>query len=747
MNAFAGPSMSRRSLLSAGGALVLAFSLSPRLAEAQKTEAKVSGTGKLPGSLSDTPYLDAWIRIGEDDSIAVFTGKAELGQGIKTALIQVAAEQLDVDLKRIVLHTADTGETPNEGYTAASHSMSESGTAIMNAAAQVRAILVARAAEQLGMPATQLTVENGVVSGGGKTLSYGKLVGPDVLHVKARPHSPLKDPKQNTIIGKSVPRVDIPGKLTGAVAYVQDLRLPGMVHARVVRPPVYGAQLTRVDTAKAEGMPGVVKVVRDGNYLAVLAKGEYQAIRAMNALDASASWSGGIALPKKDEIYAVLKGLPSHDTVIQDKGQVGAGRGGTAVKAAYHRPYQLHGSIGPSCAVGHLDGDQLTVWSHTQGAYPDRDAIAEMVGMPQDKVRVIHMEGAGCYGHNGADDAAADAALLATKIPGTPVRVQWMREQEHRWEPYGSAMVVEASATLDGSGKITDWVYDVWSTPHTTRPGPAGSLLAANLIAKPFQAPYPDPIPQPAGGGDRNAVPGYDFPNSRVTKHFIAQMPLRASAMRSLGAYMNVFSLESFMDELALAAKIDPVEFRLQNLTDPRGRDVINLAAEKFGWKDWQRKGPGHGRGFAYARYKNLAVYCAIALEMEVEREAGHVRILRAVAATDSGEAVNPDGIRNQTEGGIVQSASWTLYEEVDYSTQEILSRDWASYPILRFPAVPGAVEVHIVDRPGEPFLGTGEGSQGPTAAAIANSFADATGKRIRDLPLSPEKIRRTLEA
>ena len=745
MNVRGGPVLSRRSLLG-GGALVMAFSLAPRLVLAQSEEAKVANSGKLPGSLSDTPFLDAWIRIGADDGITVFTGKAELGQGIKTALIQVAAEQLDVDMGRIVLHTADTGQTPNEGYTAASHSMSDSGTAIMNAAAQVRAILVSRAAERFGVPAAQLKVTNGVVSGAGQTISYGKLVGPDILHVQAQPQSPMKDPKTNTIIGKSVPRVDIPGKLTGAVAYVQDLRLPGMVHARVVRPPVYGAKLKSVDTSKAQAMPGIVQIVHDGDYLAVVAKGEFQAIQAMEMLQGDADWTGGIALPKKDDIYAVLKSLPSQDTVILDKGNA-AGDGGTRVDAAYHRPYQMHGSIGPSCAVGHLDNGKLTVWSHTQGVYPDRDAIAEMVGMAKENVRVIHMEGSGCYGHNGADDAAADAALIASKLPGTPVRVQWMREQEHRWEPYGSAMVVEASAALDASGGVTDWVYDVWSTPHSTRPGSAGNLLAANLIAKPFQADVPVGIPQPAGGGDRNAVPAYNFPNARVTKHFIKDMPLRASAMRSLGAYMNVFSLESFMDKLALAAKIDPVEFRLKNLKDPRGSQVIQTAAEKFGWNDWQRKGPGHGRGFAYARYKNLAVYCAIALEIEVERDNGHIRILRAVAATDSGEAVNPDGIRNQTEGGIVQSASWTLYEEVDYSTEEILSRDWASYPIMRFPAVPGTIDVHIVDRPGEAFLGTGEGSQGPTAGAIANAFADATGKRIRDLPLSPQKVRRTLEA
>jgi CO/xanthine dehydrogenase Mo-binding subunit len=367
-----------------------------------------------------------------------------------------------------------------------------------------------------------------------------------------------------------------------------------------------------------------------------------------------------------------------------------------------------------------------------------------MLRVPSEKVRCIHMEGSGCYGHNGADDAGADAALLATALPGRPVRVHWMREDEHLWEPYGSAMVVKARARLDPGGNVAAWQYEVWSHPHNSRPGRAGNLAPAWHLASPFELPVPNPIPQPAGGGDRNAVPLYRFPNVQVVHHYVAQMPVRVSALRALGGYHNVFALESFMDELARAAKADPVQFRLRQLDDSRARDVIRTAAERFGWSAYQRV-PGRGRGFGFARYKNLAAYCAVALDVEVERLTGRVRVVRAVAAVDSGEAVNPDGLSNQIQGGIIQSISWTLFESVAFDAMRITSRDWAGYPILRFSSVPDSVEVHVINRPGQPFLGTGEAAQGPAGAALANAVADATGVRIRDLPLSPARVKATI--
>lgn len=734
------PGTSRRSFLARSGALVVSFSLWPGRVAAQEA----SKAPALPGSLKDTPLLDSWIRIDATGNITVFTGKIELGQGIMTALIQVAAEELVVEPRRINLVTADTSRTPNEGYTAGSQSMQDSGTAIMNAAAQVRAILVGLASKRLDVPADRLIVQHGAVrTGDGRTLTYGELVAGQELHVPAQPRSPLRDPGTRTIMGQSMPRVDIPAKLTGNPIYVQDLRLAGMVHARAVRPPSYGARLRTLDTGKVEKMPGVLKIVRDGNYLAVVAEREYQAVTAMRALAKAATWEELSTLPAQADLYAYIQRLPSQDTVIlgsQTNPIVGAG----AIEATFRRPYQMHGSIGPSCAVGLAKDGIVTVWTHSQGVYPLRDAIAEMLRVPQERVHCIHMEGSGCYGHNGADDAGADAALVAVAFPGRPVRVQWMREQEHAWEPYGSAMVSNAKARLDGSGNIVDWQYEVWSNTHTSRPAPAGHLVPAWHLQTPFTPPPPKPIPQPAGGGDRNAIPLYRFPDARVVHHFVPKMPLRVSALRALGAYHNVFAIESFMDELAKAARADPVEFRLRYLEDARARETLSAAAGHFGWSRYRAR-KGRGRGIAFARYKNLAAYTAVACEVEVERESGQVRVVRAVAANDSGEAVNPDGIRNQIEGGIIQSISWTLYEAVTYDDTRITSVDWASYPILRFPNLPDSVEVHIINRPGQPFLGTGEAAQGPTAAALANAVADATGVRIRELPFTARRVKQAI--
>ncbi len=437
-------------------------------------------------------------------------------------------------------------------------------------------------------------------------------------------------------------------------------------------------------------------------------------------------------------------GLPAQDIAVLDRGQPGAGNG-TRLEATFTRPYQSHGSIGPSCAVALSDDKGVTVWTHTQGVYPDRAAIAQMLRLPAEQVRCIHSEGSGCYGHNGADDAAGDAALISRALPGRPVRVQWMREQEHGWEPYGPAMVTKVSAALDGSGHIADWDYQVWSNTHSMRPGAAGSLLAAQHMAESFPVPPPKPIPMPEGGGDRNSIPLYRLPNARVVYHFLPEMPLRVSALRTLGAYMNVITIESFMDELAQAAKADPVSFRLRHLDDPRARDVIRMAAERFGWSPQASKPAGYGHGFGFARYKNLAAYCAVAAEVEVDRDTGRTRLVRATAAVDAGQAVNPNGLTNQIEGAILQSTSWTLFESVSFDDTRITSIDWSTYPILRFNDVPESIEVHVIDRPGEPFLGSGEAGQGPAAAAVANALAAATGKRFRDLPFSRARVKAAL--
>ncbi len=739
--------MDRRAFLGSAGALIVSFSLATRAVAqvAAPPAAAPAETPKLPGALADAPLLDSWIRIDANGKITVFTGKAELGQGIRTALLQCAAEELEVEAAAIQLVTADTASTPDEGYTAGSQSMQNSGTAIRNAAAQVRELLLDAAASKLGTARNALVIADGTVSASdGRRLSYGEIVAGNLLHVNAKPESLLKQQKDFRIMGKSMPRVDIPAKVTGGVAYVQDIRLEGMLHARVVRPPGYAARLTQIDTAAAEKMPGVVKVVRDGSYLAVIASQEYQAVRAMRALARGARWQEQDSLPDIARLPQALQAMPVEDGIVAETGTAPAAA--KSFEAVFTRPYQIHGSIGPSCAVAQMVGDELTVWTHTQGVYPDRDAIAELLGMDKAKLRLIHVEGSGCYGHNGADDAAADAALLARLVPGSPVRVQYMRDQEHAWEPYGPAMVTRIAAGLDTAGRISSWNYELWSNNHSTRPGSAGQLISAGYLAAPFPPDEQELRIAPNGNGDRNADPPYVLPHKHVVWHFIKDMPIRVSALRALGAYMNVFSIEAAVDELANLAGADPVEFRLAHLDDERARAVVEAAAHGFGWTT-ARPPPGLGRGFAYARYKNSAAYLAVAVEVEVNRVTGRVRMTRATAAIDSGEVVNPDGIRNQTEGGIIQAMSWTLYEAVAFDRRRITSTDWASYPILRFSAVPDTVDVVIMDRPGEKFLGTGEAAQGPTAAAIGNAVRDALGVRLVDLPLTRDRIRTAVPA
>jgi CO/xanthine dehydrogenase Mo-binding subunit len=735
--------LSRRGVLGAG-ALVVAFSLAPRAFAQEGGAGQKPVAPGLPGSLKTTPYLDAWIRVGADGQITVFTGKAELGQGIKTALIQVAAEELDVPPQSLRLVTADTGQTPNEGVTAGSHSMQDSGTAILNAAANVRQLLTDAAARQWGVSADSLatTGAGGLKARDGRTLGYGPLAAGLALHVEARPDVPRRGGAHRTL-GTDLPRIDIPAKLTGGEAYVQDLRLPGMLHARVVRGPSDGTVLDALDVAAVQAMPGVVQVVRNGRFCAVVAEREWTAIQALQRLQRMAWRRTAPPIPVADPHAAIQQAASQDEVIFEAKGPAAAAA--RTVRARYTKPYLMHGSIGPSCAVALFKDGAMTVWTHSQGVYPLRKAVAELLRLPAEKVRCIHAEGAGCYGHNGADDVAADAALAAMAVPGRPVRLQWMRDQEHGWEPLGTAMVVEAEATLDAQNRIANWRYDVWSPSHNGRPTTAGGLLAGAEVEPAFPPQVPKPIPMPEGGGDRNGVPIYQIPAGRVTSHFIADSPVRVSALRSLGGYFNVFAVECLMDELARAGGVDPVAFRLAHLGDPCASDVVKLCAQRFGWGGRPRGDGRRGCGFAFARYKNLAAYCAVALEVEVEHETGAIAVRRAVSAVEAGEAVNPDGIRNQIEGAIVQSLSWTGIEAVGFDAAHRTSFDWSVYPLARFKDVPAVVEVHVLDRPGQPFLGAGEAGQGPAGAALANALADATGLRLRDLPLSPDRVKAAL--
>lgn len=736
--------LSRRTLMAGGGALVVGFSL--RDALAQTPAAQGAAPPPLPGSLRSAPSIDSWIRIDAAGKITVMTGKVEIGQGIKTALIQVAAEELAVPPATITLLTADTARTVNEGYTAGSLSMQFSATAIQHAAAQAREILIKVAADKLGAAADTLKAEDGFIVGAdGKRLGYGELVAGDVLKVPAQPASAskLRDPKTYKVMGRSLPRVDIPAKVTGGEAFLQDFRPPGMLHARVVRPPSYGAKLESVDAGAIEKLPGVKVVIRDGNFLAVVAAKEFQAVKAMERLAAAAKWSEQQTLPEQATFPAWLKAQDKRAiTIRDDKGA--AGQPVKTLEAEYFRPYHMHGSIGPACGVAQFRDGEMMVWACSQGMFPLRQAIAELTGLPPPKVRCLHLEGAGCYGHNGADDAAADAAYIAFKMPGPPIRVQWMRHDEHLWEPYGAGMVMRLNASIDGKGMLSGWEYDVYTDTHGTRPGGAGNTLVGRSIEAAFKQPTPVPGPQPNGSGDRNIIPAYTIPNLKLVHVYQPHQKLRVSALRGLGAYANVFAIESAMDELAALAGEDPVAFRVKHLTDKRAIDCVNLAAEKFGWKAGALRGRGDGRGqgIAYARYKSFAGYCAVCVEVEVDRETGRIRLVRAVSSADSGTVVSPDGIKNQIEGGILQAASWTLHEAVQFDRTRVLSRDWSRYPILRFNETFESVEVHVIDRPGQPFLGTGESSQGPTGAAIANAVFHATGKRIRALPFTPRNVK-----
>ena len=727
----------RRSVLG-GGSLTLLFCLTGPDALGQPAPA--GGPPGMPGDLARNPQLDSWIRIARDGRVTLKTGKVELGQGILTAFGQICADELDVDLDQLEIISGDTRICPREGVTAGSFSMPEGGTAVRFAAAEARKVLLDLAAARLHAPAATLSVSNGVVSGPNsrRHVAYGELVVEQTFHRPATGEAKPKSAATHRYVGRATPRRDLPAKLTGEEIFVQDFKAPNLVHGRMVRQPSYGSSLVSVDAGAVERMPGVLEVVRDGDVLGVIAEREWTAIKAAEALAKSAVWRESAELPA--DPWAWLQQQPAEVKTYKDQAAPAGAAAARTLEASYRRPYHMHASIGPSCAVAEMRAEGLLIHTHSQSIFETSAAIARMLGLPPEKVQARHMNGSGCYGHNGADDAAADAALLARALPGKAVRVVWSRADEHGWEPYGSAMLTKLRADLDARGDVLAWSHDLWSTAHGTRPsGEPGNLLAGRSLAKPFAMPTPVDPGGPNFAAARNAIPLYDFPGQKVVSHFVTAMPIRVSSTRSLGAYANVFSIESFMDELAHVAGADSVEYRLRQLKDARGQAVIRAAAERFGWTTWKRQ-PGLGRGMAFARYKNLATYLAICLEAEVDPSTSQPRVRRAVIAADAGEIVNPDGLRNQLEGGLIQALSWSLKERVGYDRQRITSRDWASYPILRFSEVP-AVEVVLLDRPGEPFLGAGEAAQGPASAALANAIFDACGARVRDLPLTAEQI------
>jgi CO/xanthine dehydrogenase Mo-binding subunit/aerobic-type carbon monoxide dehydrogenase small subunit (CoxS/CutS family) len=722
-------------------------------------------TADLPYPIQQTPELDAWIRIDDaGETITIFSGKVDYGQGLKTALAQIAAEELDVSLERIRIVLADTAHTPDEGMTVGSMSLETSGNAIRWAAAEARGFLLSIAFEELEAPLEQLVVEDGVVCDptSGRQVSYWGLFGGCRFGRHITGDVRPKDPAGHRIVGQPVKGLDLRDKVTGG-GFLHNLTLPNMVHGRVVRPPHARATLLSADAEAAGRLPGVLQVVRDGSFLAVVAEREEQAAAAALTLVTSARWSGQANLPPQEKLYETLLDQPDQPFLLVEGSTVEGSEIDQTIpaieppseairtlKARYKRPFQAHAALGPSAAVAQLTGGKLSVWTHAQGVYPLRAAIAGVLGLPEADVRVIYMPGPGVYGHNGADDATLDAALLARAVPGRPVALQWTRADEFIWEPYTPAMVIDMAASQNTAGDVVDWNHDVWSPAHlgrsATRDGISG-LLAAWHLEESYQKPPTWPAGGSHSGGHRNADPLYTFPRRRIVKHFLAESPFRTSSMRGLGAFANVFAIESFMDELAHAAGIDPLEFRLRHLADQRARAVLQAAAEKAGWRTGEPlPGANRGRGLAFAQYKNRQTYAAVVVELAVDEASGEIHLERAVIAADGGQIVNPDGLSNQLEGGFVQSASMTLYEQVTFDEGGITSTDWESYPILRFPNAP-VVETILLNRPEQPLVGAGEASQGPTPAAIGNALFQAASIRLREIPFTPERVKAALAA
>jgi nicotinate dehydrogenase subunit B len=699
----------------------------------------------LPKDLAANPVLARWVTVGADGIVAVRVGKVELGQGIITALAQLAADELDVDLSQVRMLPASTAGGPDEGFTAGSLSLFDAGPALRLAAANVRALFLRAAARRLGVAEGDLTVDAGRITGpaGTPTTSYADLAGAVDLDAPADPAVATKTAAQQRVAGTSAARLDLPDKVAGRPRFIHDLRLPGQFFGRVVRPPSPGAVLVRVDPAglAADG----VRIVRDGSFLGVAGPDEGAVVRAAEALSAAAAWDERDTLPDEDALDAYLRAGPHESTTVVDDGELAAAPATRHLRATYSRPFLAHASIAPSYGVARWSDDgRLSVWSHSQGIYHLRDAIAGALGLDPGTVTVEHAEGAGCYGHNAADDAAFDAVLLARAVPGHPVAVQWTRQDELSWSPFGSAMTADVAATLDGTGRLTSWSYDVFSQGHTARPGYAGvpGLLAATMLDRPASYPAAGDPPLARGGGTtRNALPGYDVGRRRIVGHRLLTTPIRSSALRALGAFLNVFAIESFMDEAAELVGRDPLDFRLAHLTDERGRHVLRTAAAAAAWGT--PPPDGVGRGLGYARYKGRGAHCAVVAEVEAQND---IRVRRLTIAVDVGRVVNPDGVRNQISGGATQATSWTITERVRFDRRRITSVDWQTYPILPFSQAP-QVTVEIVDHPDEPSVGAGEAAQGPTAAAIANAVADALGVRVRNLPLTRDAVIAAIEA
>lgn len=730
--------LSRRDILRAGSALLVTFAMRPL--------ARGADVGKFAGKPVDGAEVDSFLAIHPDGSATVFTGKVDLGTGLRIAVRQMAAEELGLPIAKVELVEGDTLLTPDQGRTGGSSGLTQGGVGVRQAAATARERLVALGAERLKRPAPELELAGGQVrpKSGGAGVVIADLVGGKRLELKVNPKVTLKDPNTYTVVGKALPRPDVPGKCTATEPYVHDFKLPGMLHGRVIRPPRMGAKLLSVNEASIKGIPDV-RVIRVNDFLGVVAKSEWAAVRAAQALEAK--WSDWEGLP-------VIANLAEHlkkSAIEKDEFPIKRGdskaalpTGARHISTSYYFPYQGHASMGPSCAVAEWKDGALTVWTGSQSTHLFRTVFSEAFKLAPEKVRFIYLEGSGCYGQNGHEDACADAAILSREA-GAPVRLQWMRHDEHGWDPKGPPQPVDIRAAIDGQGNIVAWESETWIPAWS---GPRGTIPLVGFAS----AGIPQREGRWPGSLDENLDPPYTSPNATVIIHRLKDSPLRPGHVRTPGKVANCWAVESMVDDIAALVGEDPVQYRLKRLTDPRATAVVKRVADMMDWqpkpapRKMTAKGKLTGRGVSYVRYRNNENYVAMGMQVGVDPATGKVTVDRVVCAHDCGLVVNPDALKNQIEGSVVQALSKMLFEEVKFDRSRVTAVDWASYPVIRFTDVP-PIEVALIDRPDQPLMGAGEASLAPVGGALGNAIFDATGVRLTSVPFTPARVKAALDA
>jgi CO/xanthine dehydrogenase Mo-binding subunit len=756
---------SRRKFLKTSGGLVLGFSLLGPLAafaEQPATRIPASPTGGAQAFVGvDPAKLDAWLAIHPDNTATLFTGKVEQGNGSPNALAQIAAEELDFPFDKLFVVMGTTTDTVDQGPTFGSMAVRYAGPQIRHAAAAGRQVLLSMAGKRLNVSVEKLAARDGVVSVAGapqRRITYGELVDGKRLDVtigatgkkfgmKVAPDAKLKDPSTYTIVGTSVPRKDIPGKVTGEFTYVQDVKVANMLHGRVVRPYGIESDLLSVDQSGLKDIPGFVAVVRQRNFLGVVAETEWGAIKAAEKLgsklvrkgptDGQAKWSNWHGLPAMDELWETLRHTSGKDITVANRGDVDAAlrKSAKTLKATYRTPFETHGSLGPELAIADVGKGYAKFWAGTQMPHQSRRDMAELLDLPVENVEVNWVEASGQYGRNGLEPVMADAAIMSRAV-GRPVRVQWMRWDSHGWDPKEPPIVQDLEGALDGGGNVIAWRHHMWvPTLSDTR------LLASELIGKPVGK---------VNLGHASIKYEYEFDNAEVRAHGESRVGVISAWMRAPGQFETTFAMESFIDELAAAAKQDPLAFRLKYLKEPRAIAVLKAAAKQYGWKsrpsfaDKQTARKANGRGIAWVNRDGTRV--ATIADVVVDRDTGGIWVKRVVVEHDCGLVISPDGMRNQIEGNVIQSMSRTLHEEITFNRAHVTSRDWVSYPILRFNEIPDSIETVFVNNSAHyPSHGGGEPSTCPTAAVISNAVYDATGIRLRRTPFRPKRVKAAL--